>query len=116
MSAINWGHIDMVGEENQYVRTINTAVLHYVPNCREILSSLYFRNFCDKFAAAFMPAFLTLVLKQRRISEAGTQQLLLDVYNLKKMMLELPRIGQDEEGPDAINGKKPALFLALVLQ
>ncbi len=87
----------MVGEESAYVRSINAAVLKYVPNCRSILSSLYFRNFCDKFAAAFCPSFLGLIQKQRRISEEGTQQLLLDLYNLKKMMLELPRIGRDQD-------------------
>lgn len=97
MGAINWGSVEAVGEESPYVRTINAAVLAFVPNCRDILSSLYFRNFCDKFAAAFIPAFLTLIQKQRRISEEGTQQLLLDVYNLKKMMLELPRIGREPD-------------------
>jgi len=100
MAAINWGNVDAVGEESPFVRTINAAVLQYIPSCREVLSSLYFRNFCDKFAAAFCPAFLALLQKQRRISEEGTQQLLLDVYNLKKMMLELPRIGRDPDGPD----------------
>jgi vacuolar protein sorting-associated protein 53 len=97
MQAVNWGAFDMVGEESGYVRTINAAVLKYIPNCRSILSSLYFRNFCDKFAASFCPAFLNLIQKQRRISEEGTQQLLLDLYNLKKMMLDLPRIGSEHE-------------------
>jgi len=100
MGNINWGSVEMVGEESPYVRAINQAVLAFVPNCRSILSSLYFRNFCDKFAAAFCPAFLTLIQKQRRISEEGTQQLLLDVYNLKKMMLELPRVGREPDAAD----------------
>lgn len=95
LGGINWGSVEMVGEESPYVRSINEAVLAFVPTCRSILSSLYFRNFCDKFAAAFCPTFLALIQKQRRISEEGTQQLLLDVYNLKKMMLELPRIGRE---------------------
>ena len=100
MTGINWGTLEMVGEESPYVRDINAAVLKYVPNCRAILSSLYFRNFCDKFAAAFCPAYLQLIQKQRRISEEGTQQLLLDVYNLKKMMQELPRIGREPDDVD----------------
>jgi hypothetical protein len=100
MGSINWGTVEMVGEESPYVRVINQAVLAFVPNCRSILSSLYFRNFCDKFAAAFCPAFLSLIQRQRRISEEGTQQLLLDVYNLKKMMLELPRIGREPDDAD----------------
>lgn len=87
----------MVEEESPYVRSINDTVLRFVPACRNILSSLYFRNFCDKFASSFCPAFLGLIQKQRRISEEGTQQLLLDVYNLKRMMLDLPKLGRESE-------------------
>lgn len=58
---------------------------------------MYYRNFCDKFAATFIPGFNERIKKQRRISAAGTQQLLLDVYNLKKLMLDLPRQGMAED-------------------
>ena len=68
-----------------------------MPSCRASLSTLYYRNFCDKFAASFIPGFNERIKKPRRISAAGTQQLLLDVYNLKKLMLDLPRQGLDAE-------------------
>ena len=97
MANINWGTVEMVGEESPYVRDINAAVLKFVPSCRAILKSLYFRSFCDKFAAAFCPAYLQLIQKQKRISQYGTTQLQLDVHNLKKMMEELPRIGCEKE-------------------
>lgn len=52
-----------------------------------------FRNFCDKMVTSFLPSFLSLILRQRRVNEMGTQQLLLDVYNLKTLMLKVPSLG-----------------------
>jgi hypothetical protein len=98
MSSINWGSCDTVGEESSYVRAIGDAIMPYIPILRKLMSTLYFRAFCDKFANSFLPAFLNLLLKQRRISEAGSQQLLLDVYNLKNLMLKLPAVGLEDEG------------------
>ncbi|CAM9146270.1 unnamed protein product [Choristocarpus tenellus] len=93
MSAINWGSCEMVGEESHYVRSINDAFQEFVPVVRNLLSTLYFRNFCDKMATSFLPSFLSLILRQRRVNEMGTQQLLLDVYNLKTLMLKVPSLG-----------------------
>lgn len=52
------------------------------------------RNFCDKMVTSFLPSFLSLILRQRRVNEMGTQQLLLDVYNLKTLMLKVPCLGE----------------------
>lgn len=43
---------------------------------------------------SFLPSFLSLILRQRRVNEMGTQQLLLDVYNLKTLMLKVPSLGE----------------------
>lgn len=55
---------------------------------------IFLRNFCDKMVTSFLPSFLSLILRQRRVNEMGTQQLLLDVYNLKTLMLKVPSIGE----------------------
>lgn len=123
-------------------QTINDAVRAYVPSVRALLSQVYFRNFCDKFAQvifshikrlvwrgvvwcgvgiewatrgalvsqiladpllsiptqnatpntllqSFLPTYLHALLRLKRINEMGTQQLLLDVYNLKTLMLQV---------------------------
>ena len=93
MSSINWGACEMVGEESGYVRAAGEIISKFVPTVRGHLSALYFRTFCDKFANSFLPAYLGLLLRQRHINEMGTQQLLLDVYNLKTLMLKLPALG-----------------------
>lgn len=102
MSAINWGLCESVGEESGYVRAIEDAITTFVPSVRELLSSLYFKIFCDKFAGSFLPSYLALLLRQRRINEMGTQQLLLDVYNLKTLMLKLPVLGIDGVAADQL--------------
>jgi hypothetical protein len=75
------------------------VVGQYVPSVRDILSPLYFRNFCDKFAAGFLTTFYELVVGQKRISEMGTQQLRVDVDALKSLMLRLPLLGMAPEPP-----------------
>lgn len=94
MGSFNWATCEEVGEESGYVRVINDAIRAYVPPVRALLSNVYFRNFCDKFAQSFLPAYLSAIVRLKRINEMGTQQLLLDVYNLKTLMLQLPIIGQ----------------------
>ncbi|CAM9504315.1 unnamed protein product, partial [Phaeothamnion confervicola] len=100
----------MVGEESDYVRLINDAIQPFVPAVRAPLSTMYFRNFCDKFATSFLPSYLNLILRQRRINEMGTQQLLLDVYNIKTLMLKMPTLGagHDEAGGAAAGGSVAA--------
>ena len=44
---------------------------------------------CDKFAVGFIPGYHEALFRQKRISESGTQQLLLDVYNIKTLILKL---------------------------
>lgn len=99
MSKTNWGNLEMVGEESEYVVLINETIAKYVPIMKKNLSALYFRSFCDKFAAAFITGYLNQVLRLGRVNEQGTQQLLLDLYNLKSLMLGLHNIGA-EEGTD----------------
>lgn len=51
-----------------------------------IITLLFFQ-----FAAQVLTLFTNVIMKQRRITEAGTQQLLLDVYSIKTILLQLHR-------------------------
>ena len=90
ISRTNWSSFDMVGEESSYVRTIHLTVHPFVVKVRELIPSSYFRSFCDKFALAFASTYYQTMVGLKRISEAGTQQLLLDVYSTKTLLLKLP--------------------------
>lgn len=97
MYSINWGTIDVVGEESPYVASVNEVVQPFVLSVQKLIPSSYFRNFCDKFAAAFTNLYYNSVIRLKRISESGTQQLLLDAYNLKTLMLKLPVLADKTE-------------------
>jgi hypothetical protein len=90
MTSVNWGACEAVGEESAYVLNIHEEVEPFVKAVRNLLPSSYFRSFCDKFAATFIATYFDNLIRLKRISEPGTQQLLLDLYNLKTLFLKLP--------------------------
>ena len=90
VSRTNWSLFDVVGEESSYVRTIHSTIHPFVVQVRELIPSSYFRSFCDKFAMMFASTYYNSLVGLKRISEAGTQQLLLDVYSIKTLLLKLP--------------------------
>jgi hypothetical protein len=92
LHKINWQTFENVGDESTYVIEIGDKIKMFVPILRQMLSSLYFTNFCDKFAACFLPKILQTVMKCRKINQVATQQMLLDMYALKTLFLQLPLI------------------------
>jgi hypothetical protein len=57
--------------------------------------------------------YLDIIMKQKRISESGTQQLLLDTYNIKTMLLQLHHLGLP---PDSQQERAvvPPMYMKLV--
>ena len=108
MASIKWADMDVVGEESPYVRAMHEAICPFVITVRGLLPTSYFRNFCDKFAAAFTTTFYNSLIRQKRISESGSQQLLLDVTTLKTLLLKLPVL-EEKAGKKAgtAGGGKP---------
>jgi hypothetical protein len=90
MTSTNWAMFDEVGEESDYVRYMHKEIQPYVTTARGLIPTSYFRSVCDKFALAFTTTYYDTLIRLKRISEPGTQQLLLDVYNLKTLFLKLP--------------------------
>ena len=103
MSKTNWSTFDMVGEESSYVRTIHLVVHPFVCKVRELIPSSYFRSFCDKFALLFISTYYKALVGLKKISEMGTQQLLLDVYSIKTLLLKLPVLEAEKK---AVNSSR----------
>lgn len=101
LSGINWSAMDVVGEESTYVRSMHNEIQPFVVTVKGLLPNSYFRSFCDQFATTFTNTFYSAITKCKRISESGTQQLLLDVYNLKTLLLRVPVL---ESSSDKSNG------------
>ncbi|KAL7555903.1 hypothetical protein ACA910_010851 [Epithemia clementina (nom. ined.)] len=121
--STNWGQWESVGEESEYVRIIHQEVGPFCITAKKLLPLSYFRTFCDKFAAAFGAFYYDMVIRLKRISEPGTQQLLLDVYNLKTLFLKLPVLEESSTTLSSSSmgaGKKhgstiaPAMYTKLV--
>lgn len=120
MSALNWSIVDVVDEESSYVRSIHEEIEPFATTARGLLPSSYFRSFCDKFALTFTNMYYQAIIRLKRISEPGTQQLLLDVYNIKTLLLKLPVIekaaggGAPKKSGSAGSKIAPAMYTKMV--
>ncbi len=95
MSNSNFGTTTQVGEESSYVHMFNGSIAELVPKIRESLASSYYNSFCTKIATELLTKYLDVIMKHKRISEMGSQQLLLDTYSLKTLLMHLHNIGID---------------------
>lgn len=92
-AGTNWGGEIDVGEESAYVLQFHKILLDFIPKVRQDLTTSYFNSFCTKVATELLERYKEGLMRQKRISESGTQQLLLDAYNLKTLLLTLHSIG-----------------------
>ena len=97
--GIKWGSLDTIDEESGYVGDICAIIKRVAPAVRALLSPLYFRTFCDRFASSFFAKYYELIRTQKRINEMGTHQLLLDLHSLKPALLALPTLSDGDEPP-----------------
>ncbi|KAK8798110.1 hypothetical protein WA171_005635 [Blastocystis sp. BT1] len=96
MTSINWSTFQDIGDQSKYVSDISTVLCEEFPSIRNLLSRIYYRNFCDRLAMMFLPRFLDTVTRCKRVNEMAAQQLLLDLHSLKNLFLKLPTINQNE--------------------
>ncbi|CAG7834968.1 unnamed protein product [Allacma fusca] len=94
MNKTNWQNVDIVGDQSAYVSSITSQWRVTVPTLRDFLatSRKYFVLFCQQFAKLFMTKYISALQKNKGISKAGAQQLLLDTQSLKTALLDLPSI------------------------
>jgi len=103
MRRINWGTISVLGDESAYVGLLASEIGEILPSFRRILSTIYFRNFCTKLALETLEKFVGYILRQKKISPVGAEQLLVDCDALTPIMQNIMHIGL---GPD---DEKPAI-------
>ena len=76
--------------------SISSILCGEYPAIRNLLSRVYFRNFCDHMAMTLLPRFLDCVARCKRVNEMSAQQMLLDLHSLKTLFLQLPTVQQNE--------------------
>lgn len=93
---MNWASFANVGEESAYLLSMNHVLVDAIPKVKRALSTSYFQNFCTKLATEILSRFQDSIIKSKRISDMATQQLLLDTYSLKTLLLALPSLNPAE--------------------
>jgi len=99
-SRTDWSAFDDVGEESPYVQTMSSCITQFFGLCQASLPILYYRNLCDNFSALFLKNYNSALMKVKRYSDISTQQILLDVYSLKSLMLKLPVLNSSGLAPN----------------
>ncbi|XP_071716607.1 vacuolar protein sorting-associated protein 53 A-like isoform X2 [Rutidosis leptorrhynchoides] len=94
MTRVPWGTLESVGDQSEYVNSINMILSSSVPILGNLLSPIYFQFFFDKLASSLGPRFYLNVFKCRHISETGAQQMLLDTQAVKTILLDIPSLGR----------------------
>jgi hypothetical protein len=118
MHNMNWSTDVQVGEESSYLHSINNELMEAAPRIQRYLATSYFSTICNKLATEILQKYQDTIIKQKKISEEATQQLLLDTYNIKSLLLHLPQAskpGASTASAGVASSKAlPASFLKLV--
>ena len=93
MRRTNWGAVTSVGDDSPYVAQIKAVFTDVVPRLRQRVSQTNFKSLLLKLATELISKFQEGVCKQKKIVQAGAEQLLLDVNSLKSYLLQLHGVG-----------------------
>jgi hypothetical protein len=107
MQQINWGTFEQVGEESAYLHHISNILVEAIPVVRANLASSYFNNFCTKLATEIIQRFQDVITRQKRITDMATQQLLLDTYSMKTLLMHLPVLNAPDPNTGAAQRGDP---------
>lgn len=89
MANASWADMSSVGDSSPYVRQVRDMLVGVIPRLRKVLSWRSFDCLCSRFSSDFLDHFLALVMGLRKVSVVGAEQLLLDVTDLKPLLLKL---------------------------
>jgi len=97
MRNMPWGKLDSVGDSSTYVSEMLRVVRAKAAEILRYLNKAqYARAFCDNLVDAVSMLYILNVVQCRPVSEVGAEQMLLDSYVLKKGVVDLPTINQEE--------------------
>ncbi|XP_057506623.1 LOW QUALITY PROTEIN: vacuolar protein sorting-associated protein 53 A-like [Actinidia eriantha] len=96
MTRIPWGTLESVGDQSEYINSINMILSSSIPTLGNLLSTIYFQFFLDKLASSLGPRFYQNIFKCKHISETGAQQMLLDTQAIKTILLDIPSLGRQQ--------------------
>jgi len=90
-TRVKWSEVEDVAEESPHMNAILRKLSKVCEFWGSHLLPIYVRFTCDKLVSAFMPRFVSMIHRCKRLGETGAQQVLLDLQALKGCLLDLPR-------------------------
>jgi hypothetical protein len=93
----NWAAVEIVGDQSDFVGAMRAALADVGTNAGPALPSNHFRFFCDKLLRSLAPRVREAIFRCRAISDAGCQQLRLDVEALKGGLVSMAKAGHVDE-------------------
>eukprot|EP01125_Pyxidicula_operculata_P005119 TRINITY_DN186_c1_g3_i1.p1 TRINITY_DN186_c1_g3~~TRINITY_DN186_c1_g3_i1.p1 ORF type:complete len:398 (-),score=94.09 TRINITY_DN186_c1_g3_i1:209-1264(-) len=94
-STINWGGINSVNDQSEYVSKIITELSQAVSLIQKVIVQEHYLFLCRSISTYTVKAFEDSVMSIRGISDLGAEQLLSDVGNMKVFLQKLPTIGTE---------------------
>jgi hypothetical protein len=90
-TRVKWPELQDVAEESTHMNAILRKLNKVCEFWGAHLLPIYVRFTCDKLVSSFMPRYVSMIHRCKRLGETGAQQVLLDLQALKGCLLDLPR-------------------------
>ncbi|KAK6359951.1 Vacuolar protein sorting-associated protein 53 [Orbilia brochopaga] len=92
-----WSKLETVGDQSTYVgELIRVIKVEAAKLLQIIVKEQYKRAFCDRLVENISNTILSNLMACKPISEVGAEQMLLDVYSIKKCLEELMTLTAEE--------------------
>ena len=90
----SWHAVDVTGDQSEYMRDMCSIFRDVGSKIKPPhLSAMHFSFFCDKLIRSFCPRLLDAIFRCGSISQAGGQQLRLDIEALRSSLFDLGKQG-----------------------
>ncbi|GAA96475.1 hypothetical protein E5Q_03142 [Mixia osmundae IAM 14324] len=100
MAKAPWSTSELVSSESAYTGSLNRAISETIDAAKShIDSKKYVRSLCDRAIGIVLTKFMQNIIRCRPITHVGAEQLMLDLQSLKRCLLQLPQLS--EEQPNA---------------
>jgi vacuolar protein sorting-associated protein 53 len=93
----NWAAVEIAGDQSDFVGAMRAVLADVGTNAGPALPSNHFRYFCDKLLRSLAPRVRESIFRCRVISDAGCQQLRLDMEALKGGLVSMAKAGHADE-------------------
>ena len=70
-----------------------------IPTFKGILSGTYFKNFSTKLGLDVLDKYFGYIMRQKKISQIGAQQLLVDCDKMEPFVHNISKLGLDSDSP-----------------